>query len=66
MQKIHQARPALQTWSDLPTHIRSRLEAEGLESPQQWLTAGRRRFQIFGVTRAMAELLDALAREPQE
>ncbi|HEV2230162.1 MAG TPA: hypothetical protein VGR86_14545 [Steroidobacteraceae bacterium] len=39
-----------------------RLRAEGIATLEAWVALGRRRRQIFGVTRAAVEQLDALAR----
>ncbi|MBV9315820.1 MAG: hypothetical protein JOZ34_00015, partial [Gammaproteobacteria bacterium] len=39
-----------------------RLRAEGVATLEAWVALGRRRRQIFGVTRAAVELLDSLAK----
>ena len=39
-----------------------RLRAEGIATLEAWVALGRRRRQIFGVTRAAVEQLDALAK----
>jgi hypothetical protein len=50
----------------LPTHLPQtlleRLRAEGVATLEAWVALGRRRRQIFGVTRAAVELLDSLAK----
>jgi hypothetical protein len=53
----------VRTWDEIPEAIRGRLIAEGLDSPSAWRAAGRRRFEVFGVTRRAATLLDRLARD---
>lgn len=50
------------SWDSLSLTIRARLEREGLNSPEQWRAAGKRRHLIFGVVPAMVAQLDALAR----
>lgn len=47
----------------LPAHILERLHAEGVDDLADWMRLGRRRFQIFGITHRIAQLLDAAARE---
>jgi hypothetical protein len=39
-----------------------RLRAEGIATLEAWVALGRRRRQIFGVTRAAVEQLDKLAK----
>jgi hypothetical protein len=39
-----------------------RLHSEGIATLEAWVALGRRRRQIFGVTRAAVEQLDALAK----
>ena len=39
-----------------------RLRAEGIATLEAWVALGRRRRQIFGITRAAVEQLDALAK----
>lgn len=39
-----------------------RLRAEGIATLEAWVALGRRRRQIFGVTRAAVAQLDALAK----
>ena len=48
--------------ADLPARLIERLRTEGVATLESWLALGRRRYQIFGVTRAMASQLDALAK----
>jgi hypothetical protein len=47
---------------ELPNSLLERLRAEGVETLEAWVALGRRRFQIFGVTRAAVTQLDQLAR----
>jgi hypothetical protein len=47
---------------ELPTTLIERLRAEGVATLEEWVALGRRRLQIFGVTRAAVAQLDALAR----
>jgi hypothetical protein len=53
---------AADAFAALPQHIREQLEAEGVRTPRDWQRLGPRRFAIFGVTRAVAAQIDALAR----
>jgi len=46
----------------LPQTLIERLQAEGIATLEAWVALGRRRRQIFGVTRAAVELLDGLAK----
>ena len=46
----------------LPVPLIERLRAEGIETLEAWRALGRRRLQIFGVTRAACAQLDALAK----
>lgn len=46
----------------LPPHILERLAAEGVHSLADWRALGRRRFQLWGVTRRVVEQVDKLAR----
>ncbi len=48
--------------TDLPLPLLERLRAEGVATLEGWLALGRRRRQIFGVTRAAVAQLDALAK----
>jgi hypothetical protein len=48
--------------ADLPSPLMERLRAEGIATLEAWVALGRRRRQIFGVTRAAVEQLDALAK----
>ena len=48
--------------ADLPDSLLERLRAEGVASLEEWVALGRRRRQIFGITRAVVEQLDALAK----
>jgi hypothetical protein len=48
--------------ADLPLRLLERLRSEGVATLEEWLALGRRRFQIFGVTRATVSQLDALAK----
>jgi hypothetical protein len=47
----------------LPLRLIERLRAEGVATLEDWVALGRRRRQIFGVTRAAVAQLDALAKE---
>ena len=48
--------------ADLPLPLVERLRAEGVATLEAWVALGRRRRQIFGVTRAAVMQLDALAK----
>lgn len=48
--------------TELPVSLIERLRAEGIATLEAWVALGRRRRQIFGVTRAAVEELDALAK----
>lgn len=48
--------------TELPVPLIERLQAEGIATLEAWVALGRRRRQIFGVTRAAVEQLDALAK----
>jgi hypothetical protein len=47
---------------ELPLSLIERLRAEGVATLEAWVALGRRRRQIFGVTRAAVAQLDAFAR----
>ena len=46
----------------LPQTLIERLRAEGIATLEAWVALGRRRREIFGITRAAVELLDGLAK----
>jgi len=48
--------------ADLPHPLIERLRTEGVTTLEAWAALGRRRRQIFGVTRAAVAQLDALAK----
>lgn len=52
--------------TELPTELPSRLiellRARGVATLEEWTALGRRRREIFGVTRATVAQLDALAK----
>lgn len=48
--------------ADLPLPLLERLRAEGIATLEAWVALGRRRRQIFGVTRVAVAQLDALAK----
>lgn len=48
--------------AELPLSLIERLHAEGIATLEAWVALGRRRRQIFGVTRAAVEQLDSLAK----
>lgn len=48
--------------TELPLPLIERLRAEGIATLEAWVALGRRRRQIFGVTRAAVEQLDTLAK----
>jgi hypothetical protein len=48
--------------ADLPSPLIERLRSEGVATLEAWVALGRRRRQIFGVTRAAVGQLDALAK----
>ena len=52
---------ALTSWADLDPGIRQRLAREGISTPAAWRALGRRRFQLWGVTRRVVAQLDELA-----
>jgi hypothetical protein len=47
---------------ELPLSLIERLHAEGIATLEAWVALGRRRRQIFGVTRAAVAQLDAFAK----
>ncbi|MBS0364754.1 MAG: hypothetical protein JSR67_02895 [Proteobacteria bacterium] len=47
---------------ELPQPLLALLRSEGIETLEAWVALGRRRHQIFGVTRAAAKQLDILAK----
>ena len=47
---------------ELPNTLLERLRAEGIETLEAWVALGRRRREIFGVTRAAVTQLDQLAK----
>jgi hypothetical protein len=49
--------------AELPLRLIERLRAEGVATLEEWAALGRRRRQIFGVTKAAVEQLDTLAKE---
>jgi hypothetical protein len=51
--------PATPLPSDLPPTIIERLKAEGVQTCQAWHALGRKRLQIFGITRRHVALIDA-------
>jgi hypothetical protein len=61
MRKLHIMATALP--ADLPLRLIELLRAEGVATLEGWVALGRRRRQIFGVTRAAVAQLDALAKE---
>ncbi|HXW73889.1 MAG TPA: hypothetical protein VEK10_03655 [Steroidobacteraceae bacterium] len=48
--------------AELPLALIERLRAEGVATLEEWVALGRRRRQIFGITRAVVDQLDALAK----
>ena len=48
--------------ADIPLPLIERLRAEGVATLEAWVALGRRRREIFGVTRAAVAQLDALAK----
>jgi hypothetical protein len=48
--------------TELPPRLVDLLRAEGISTLEAWVALGRRRRQIFGVTRAAVEQLDTLAK----
>lgn len=48
--------------ADLPLPLIERLQAEGIATLEAWVALGRRRRQIFGITRAAVAQLDTLAK----
>jgi hypothetical protein len=48
--------------AELPLPLTERLRAEGVATLEAWVALGRRRRQIFGVTRSAVAQLDALAK----
>ena len=49
--------------AELPLRLIELLRAEGIATLEAWVALGRRRRQIFGVTRAAVAQLDALAKQ---
>jgi len=47
---------------EIPHPLIERLRAEGIGTLEAWVALGRRRLQIFGVTRAAVAQIDALAK----
>jgi hypothetical protein len=45
----------------LPRVIRDRLIRAGVHALSDWLALGQQRYQIFGITKRMAAMVDALA-----
>jgi hypothetical protein len=56
----HPAPGNFSSWAEVPAAVRARLEAEDVRTLADWHALGRRRFELFGITRAMATQLDAL------
>jgi len=50
----------------LPTHVLDLLEHEGVTDLAAWRRLGRKRHQLFGITKAMCRQIDAMAREVRE
>ena len=48
--------------ASIPPTIASRLAAYGIVNLEQWRALGRKRLELFGVTRTMCAQLDALAK----
>lgn len=48
--------------AELPLPLIERLRAQGVATLEAWVALGRRRNEIFGVTRAAVTQLDALAK----
>jgi hypothetical protein len=48
--------------AELPPRLIDLLHAEGISTLEAWQALGRRRRQIFGVTRAAVAQLDALVK----
>jgi hypothetical protein len=48
--------------ADLPHALIERLRSEGVATLEEWVALGRRRRQIFGITRSVVDQLDALAK----
>jgi hypothetical protein len=61
MRKLYVMSTALP--ADLPLRLIELLRAEGVATIEAWTALGRRRRQIFGVTRAAVAQLDALAKK---
>jgi hypothetical protein len=49
----------------IPAAVLDRLAAEGVTTLEAWRALGSRRHQVWGVTRRVAEKLDALVRGPR-
>jgi len=49
--------------ADLPPRLIELLRSEGVATLEAWVALGRRRRQIFGVTRAAVAQLDTLAKQ---
>lgn len=48
--------------AELPSPLIERLRAEGVATLEAWVALGRRRKEIFGVTRTAVAQLDSLAK----
>jgi hypothetical protein len=44
---------------ELPAIVRDRLRSEGVSTVEDWQRLGTRRYQLFGITRLMADQVDA-------
>lgn len=51
--------------AELPPAIAARLAGEGVHSLADWRALGRKRLQIFGITKRVIKQLDELARGAQ-
>ena len=61
MRKLHVMTTALP--AELPPRLIELLRAEGVATLEEWVALGRRRRQIFGVTKAAVAQLDVLAKK---
>jgi hypothetical protein len=48
--------------TEIPVHILARLAAEGVSTLAEWRALGRRRYEIWGITRKTVAQIDQLAR----
>jgi len=60
--RINSGNAGTLTRLELPAHTLERLHAEGIFTLADWRALGGRRYELWGITRAMVREIDALAR----